>query len=47
MPRADSSSIRYTTTSSSSFDRRFAFGSQSRRGRIPSRRHRIVVLGTL
>ena len=43
----DSLSIRSITASSSSFIRRFAFGSQSRRERVPSRQRRIVRSGTL
>jgi hypothetical protein len=47
MPRKDSSSIRCIITSSSSFGTLLKFSSQSLRQRVPSRRRRIVVFGTL
>jgi hypothetical protein len=43
IPRRLSSSTRCTIASSSSFVRRFEFGSQLRRGCVPLRRRRIVV----
>jgi hypothetical protein len=46
-PRRTSSSIRCTIASSSSFVKRFEFGSQSRREYFLSRRRRIVRSGTL